>query len=37
MATQTAFLEVTPEIQDLRGHLRHYYGRHLKKKSDLSQ
>ncbi len=37
MATQTAFLEVTPEIQDLRDHLRHYYGRHLKKKSDLSQ
>ena len=37
MATQTAVLEVTPEIQDLRDHLRHYYGRHLKKKSDLSQ
>ena len=31
MATQTAFLEVTPEIQDLRDHLRHYYGRTSRK------
>ena len=37
MATRTAVLEVTPGIESLRHHLRHYYGRHLKQKSDLSQ
>ena len=37
MSQQTAVLEAIPEVAELREQLRHYYGRHLKKKSDLSQ
>ncbi len=37
MVTQPSIWEVTPEVEKLRDHLRHYYGPHLKKSSDLSQ
>ena len=37
MVTQTSLLERSPEVEELREHLRFYYGRHLKKSSDLSQ
>ena len=37
MATQTSVLDTQPRVDDLREHLRFYYGRHLKKSSDLSQ
>jgi SAM-dependent methyltransferase len=37
MSTHTSVLEVTPEVEALRDHLRYYYGRHLKQKSDLTE
>lgn len=37
MPTPTAALETSTDIDSLRQHLRHYYGRHLNKSSDLSQ
>ena len=37
MVTQPSIWEVSPEVEQLRDHLRRYYGRHLKKSSDLSQ
>ncbi len=37
MATQTSVLGTQPRADDLREHLRFYYGQHLKKSSDLSQ
>jgi 2-polyprenyl-3-methyl-5-hydroxy-6-metoxy-1,4-benzoquinol methylase len=37
MATTTSVLDAQPQVDDLREHLRFYYGEHLKKSSDLSQ
>jgi len=37
MTSQSPLLETPSAIESLREHLRYYYGRHLKKKSDLSQ
>ena len=37
MTTPVSVLEATSKVESLRDHLRYYYGRHLKKKSDLTQ
>lgn len=37
MATSTTAVETATELDGLRERLRHYYGRYLKKSSDLSQ
>jgi SAM-dependent methyltransferase len=37
MASQISLLDTGKQIDSLREHLRAYYGRHLKKQSDLSQ
>jgi SAM-dependent methyltransferase len=37
MSSPSSTLEVTPNIDTLRDHLRYYYGRHLKKSSDLTE
>ena len=37
MATQTSLPGTQARLDDLREHLRFYYGQHLKKSSDLSQ
>jgi SAM-dependent methyltransferase len=37
MSTTATTLDAAPDVETLRDHLRFYYGRHLKKTSDLTQ